>query len=202
VWKAMDENALIAYEMNGEPLPHWNGAPARVVIPGWTATYWIKHVVDIRFVDKSFDGFWMTSAYRLPVGLFPSIDRFASQETAVNTPITEIIVNSLITSPANGATLSAGALPVEGLAWDGGRGVDRVGVSIDGGATWRIAELGEDLGRFAFRAWRFRTEAAPGPLTILSRASNRAGQSQVAKAIWNPAGYHHNAYSSVAVRIA
>ena len=202
VWKAMDENALIAYEMNGEPLPHWNGAPARVVVPGWTATYWIKHVVDIRFVDKSFDGFWMTSAYRLPVGLFPSIDRFASQETAVNTPITEIIVNSLITSPANGATLSAGALPVEGLAWDGGRGVDRVDVSIDGGATWRIAELGEDLGRFAFRAWRFRTEAAPGPLTILSRASNRAGQSQVAKAIWNPAGYHHNAYSSVAVRIA
>ena len=202
LWKAMDENALLAYEMNGEPLPHWNGAPVRVVVPGWTATYWVKHVVDIRFADKPFDGFWMKSAYRLPVGLFPSIDRFASQETAVNTPITEIMVNSLITSPANGATLSAGALSVEGLAWDGGRGLDRVDVSIDGGATWRLAELGEELGRFAFRVWSFRVEAAPGPLTILSRASNRAGQSQIAKAIWNPAGYHHNAYNSVSVIIA
>jgi len=202
LWKAMNENVLLAYEMNGEPLPHWNGAPVRLVVPGWTSTYWVKHLVDIGLVDKPFDGFWMKSAYRVPIGLFPTIDRFTSQETAVNTPITEIMVNSLITRPANDATVPLGRLSVEGLAWDSGRGVDCVDISIDGGATWRTAKLGDDLGRFAFRAWSAELETAPGPLTLLSRASNRAGQSQVAKAVWNPAGYNHNAYNSVSVMVA
>lgn len=74
----MDDNTILAYEMNGSPLPHFNGAPVRLIVPGWTATYWIKHIVDIRFTDKPFDGFWMKSAYRVPVGMFPSIDRFMS----------------------------------------------------------------------------------------------------------------------------
>ena len=68
VWKALDENALIAYEMNGAPLPHWNGFPARIVIPGWTATYWMKQVTSIMAVAKPFDGFWVKSAYRIPRG--------------------------------------------------------------------------------------------------------------------------------------
>ena len=58
-WKAMDENTLIAWEMNGEPLPHWNGAPARIIVPGWTATYWMKQVVSIRAIVKPLTGFWM-----------------------------------------------------------------------------------------------------------------------------------------------
>jgi sulfite dehydrogenase len=62
VWKAMHEDTLLAYEMNGAPLPHFNGAPVRLVVPGWTATYWMKHIVGIRFTDKPFDGFWMKSA--------------------------------------------------------------------------------------------------------------------------------------------
>lgn len=202
IWKAMDDNTILAYEMNGSPLPHFNGAPVRLIVPGWTATYWIKHIVDIRFTDKPFDGFWMKSAYRVPVGMFPSIDRFMSQETAVNTPITEIMVNSLITAPANGAKIKHGKVMVKGLAWDGGRGIDRVDVSTDGGATWRPAKLGEDLGRYAFREWTFEAEAKKGPLTVLSRASNRSGQSQIAKALFNPAGYHHNVFNSVSVTVA
>jgi len=202
LWKAMDENTLLAYEMNGAPLPHFNGAPVRVAAPGWTATYWVKHIVDLRFTDKPFDGFWMQKAYRIPIGLFPSIDRFVSQETAANTPITEIMVNSLITSPADGASISRGSLSVKGLAWDSGRGVDHVDISIDGGATWRAAKLGEDGGRFGFRPFAHELDAAAGALTILSRASNKVGQSQTAKPLWNPAGYHHNAYSSVSVTIA
>ncbi|MDE2579821.1 MAG: molybdopterin-dependent oxidoreductase [Hyphomicrobiales bacterium] len=202
LWKAMDENTIIAYEMNGEPLPHFNGAPARVVAPGWTATYWMKSITDIALLDKPFDGFWMKSAYRVPLGLFPAIDRFTTQETATNTPITEIMVNSLITAPADGARIAKGALNVAGLAWDGGRGIDRVDISLDGGATWRPATLGEDLGRFAFRPWRFVAQAQKGPLTILSRATNRAGQTQVAKALFNPAGYHHNVVNAVSVTVA
>ena len=200
--KAMDDNTLLAYEMNGEPLPHLNGAPVRLVAPGWTATYWVKHVVDLSFTSKPFDGFWMQKAYRTPVGVFPSLDRFISQENKVNTPITDIMVNSLITSPADGAAIATGRVAIEGLAWDAGRGLDRVDISTDGGASWKAAALGEDLGRFAFRPFRLEIEAAAGALTVLARASNKAGQSQTARPLWNAAGYHHNAFSSVTVNVA
>jgi len=78
--RALDENTLIAFEMNGQPLPHWNGAPARLIVPGWTGTYWMKHLTDIRVVPAAFDGYWMKSAYRIPTGAFPTA-RFVSQET-------------------------------------------------------------------------------------------------------------------------
>ncbi len=66
----LDPDTLIAFEMNGEPLPKWNGAPARLVAPGWTATYWIKALADLTVTDKPFDGFWMKTAYRVPKGMF------------------------------------------------------------------------------------------------------------------------------------
>lgn len=91
-WKAMEDTTLVAYEMNGQPLPHFNGAPARIVVPGWTGTYWIKHVTEINALTKPLGGFWMNPAYRIPLGKFPIRDRFVSQETALNTPITEIVV--------------------------------------------------------------------------------------------------------------
>ena len=82
--------------------------------------------------------------------------RFTSQETAVNTPITEMVVNSLITSHADGASVKAGQpVTIGGIAWDGGYGISAVEVSSDGGKTWSAATLGEDLGRFAFRTWSF-----------------------------------------------
>src|SRR4029077_11753897 len=122
-----------AYQMNGEPLPHWNGFPARIIVPGWTATYWMKHVTSIRATNKPFDGFWMKGAYRIPLGKFPVVARFATQETAVNTPITEMVVNSLITSHANGAAVKAGGrVMVTGVAWDAGYGINAVDISIDG----------------------------------------------------------------------
>jgi DMSO/TMAO reductase YedYZ molybdopterin-dependent catalytic subunit len=74
-WKAMEENTLIAYEMNGAPLPHWNGFPARIVVPGWAATYWVKQVSEIRALSQPLAGFWMSTAYRIPKGKFPVIDR-------------------------------------------------------------------------------------------------------------------------------
>src|ERR1700730_9665915 len=107
VERALDENTLIAFEMNGQPLPHWNGAPARLIVPGWTGTYWIKHLSDIRIEPKAFDGFWMKAAYRVPTGAFPG-SRFTSQETAETTPVTELMVNSLITSHVAGARLRRG----------------------------------------------------------------------------------------------
>jgi DMSO/TMAO reductase YedYZ molybdopterin-dependent catalytic subunit len=194
VWKAVEDTTLVAYEMNGQPLPHWNGFPARIVVPGWTGTYWMKHVTSISAINKPFDGFWMKSAYRIPLGKFPLVARFTSQETAVNTPITEMVVNSLITSHADGAMIKAGAnVVVGGIAWDGGYGVSSVQASIDGGKTWAEATLGKDSGPFALRTWSHRfSPIAPGKHVVMARATNKIGQSQTTALIPNPAGYHHN----------
>jgi DMSO/TMAO reductase YedYZ molybdopterin-dependent catalytic subunit len=198
------EDGLVAYEMNGEPLPHFNGFPARVVIPGWTATYWIKHITSIRAVTKPFDGFWMKSAYRVPVGRFPLLARFPSQDTDVNTPITEMVVNSLITSHDDGSEVKAGApLTIGGVAWDAGYGIRTVEVSTDGGRSFAAAQLGEDLGRFAFRPFSFAvTPAARGKLAVTARAINKVGQTQTAELIQNPAGYHHNVMQTITLTVA
>jgi hypothetical protein len=199
IWKAIEETTLIAYEMNGAPLPHWNGFPARIVVPGWTGTYWVKHVTSIMATTRPFDGFWMKSAYRIPVGKFPVVARFISQETPINTPITEMVVNSLITSPADGATVKAGApVTVAGLAWDGGYGIQSVEISTDGGKSWTDATLGEDLGKYAFRPWSYRfSPKIRGKHVVMARATNRIGQTQTTDLILNPAGYHHNVVQSL-----
>ncbi|MCL2453430.1 MAG: molybdopterin-dependent oxidoreductase, partial [Alphaproteobacteria bacterium] len=194
LWKAAEDTTLVAYEMNGEPLPQWNGFPARIVVPGWTATYWIKHVTRIAAVTEPFDGYWMKTAYRIPIGKFPLVKRFLSQETAVSAPITEILVNSLITSPNDGTSVKAGRpLTVQGMAWDGGYGITSVELSSDNGGSWVRARLGEDFGNFAFRPWSHAFIAtARGKLSIKVRATNRFGQTQPDELIENPAGYYHN----------
>jgi len=200
VWKAIEETTLVAYEMNGQPLPHWNGFPARIVVPGWTGTYWMKHVVSINAVTKPFDGFWMKSAYRIPVGKFPVVARFITQETAANTPITECVVNSLITSHAEGAAVRAGSrLAIGGIAWDGGYGIRTVEVSTDGGKTWAEATLGPDPGKYALRTWTYQFIPTRGRTKVTARATNVIGQGQTAALILNPAGYHHNVMHSVTV---
>ena len=203
-WKALDENTLVAYEMNGAPLPHWNGFPARIVVPGWTGTYWMKHLTSINAVTKPFDGFWVKSAYRIPRGKFPLIDRFVTQETDVNTPITEMVVNSLITNITSGESVSAGRpLDINGIAWDGGYGIARVEVSVDGGQSWRSAALGQDYGRFSFRPWSYRfTPAERGNVTVMAKATNRNGATQTFEIITNPAGYHHNVVQRVTLVVA
>ena len=105
-------------------------------MPGWTGTYWMKHVIAIKALTKPEANFWMNPAYRIPVGKFPVRDRFITQENAANTPITEMVVNSLITSHRDGDKVKAGKVTVSGIAWDGGYGIRTVEVSTDGGKTW------------------------------------------------------------------
>ena len=204
IWKALDENTIVAFGMNGQPLPHFNGFPARLVVPGWTATYWMKHLVSIEAATKPFDGFWMKSAYRIPNGKFPIIERFLSQENDANTPITEIVVNSLTTSPAEGQRFNFGRpIDVSGIAWDGGYGVRLVEVSTDGGKTSHEASLGKDDGRFAFRPWSYRfNPAGAGTYRITAKATNRVGQTQVDTLIFNPAGYHNNVIRPTTISVA
>src|SRR6185369_16534590 len=105
----------------------------------------------------------------------PVWNRFISQETAANTPITEMVVNSLITSHRNGDKVKAGKVAISGMAWDGGYGIRTVQVSTDGGKTWGSATLGQDLGRFALRPWSFDLAARKGNNTVMVNATNKLG---------------------------
>jgi len=163
----------------------------------------MKHVTSINAVTKSFTGFWMSSAYRIPLRAFPLVERFSSQDSAVSTPITEMVVNSLITSHANGASVKAGApVTVGGIAWDGGHGIRTVEISTDGGKTWVPATLGQDVGRFAFRT--FSASFSPkskGKHIVMARAMNKIGQSQTSELIPNPGGYHHNLMHTISLTV-
>jgi DMSO/TMAO reductase YedYZ molybdopterin-dependent catalytic subunit len=202
VWRAMDDSTLVAYEMNGAPLPLLNGFPARLIVPGWTGTYWMKHLISITALTKPQGGFWMNPAYRIPLGQFPLVARFTSQDTATNTPITEMVVNSLITSHADGAKVKAGKVTVSGLAWDAGYGITGVNVSTDGGKTWSAATLGEDLGRYAFRPWSFELAAKKGKNTVMANATNKIGQTQTSTLLFNGAGYHNNVMQNITLNAA
>jgi DMSO/TMAO reductase YedYZ molybdopterin-dependent catalytic subunit len=192
--KALDDNTLIAYAMNGAPLPHYNGFPIRLIVPGWTATYWMKHLDTIEALTKPFAGYWMKSAYRIPTGKFSFTQHFETQMTAANEPITEMVVNSMITAPQDGHAMRATeTVEIRGLAWDAGYGIRDVDISIDGGQTWRGAELERDVGRFAFRGFRFAfAPSHAGTYRVMAKATNTLGQTQADKLIFNPAGYHNN----------
>ena len=198
---ALDENTLIAFEMNGLPLPHWNGFPARLVVPGWTGTYWVKGLTSVKVMSKPEKNFWMSAAYRLPRGRFKT-PSFKSQVAEANEPITTMVVNSLITSVKSGSRVPRGKpLEVRGIAWDGGSGIARVEVSTDG-LNWAPAKLGKDLGRFSFR--EFALSVATGDaaaMAVMARATSNAGETHVNELIPNPAGYHHNVIQRLYVEI-
>jgi len=136
-------------------------ARSRLVVPGWTGTYWVKHLTSISAATKPFDGFWMKSAYRIPVSKFPVVSRFISQETAVNTPITEMVVNSLITSHADGDAGKARAheRPRDRMGWrlwhSGGGSIDGRRQDLDG----RRAGRGSRQVRLSHVELRLRAEA-------------------------------------------
>ncbi len=159
--KALADETIVATAMNGGPLPRLNGFPVRLIVPGWTSTYWMKHLSGISISAKPLDNFWMAKAYRVPAGMFPVADPFESQNNAANWPITEIVVNSLIASPVAGEQVERSGFTVRGVAWDRGNGIQRVEVSLDAGASWQTALLDRELGRYAFRT--FSLDSGPLP---------------------------------------
>jgi DMSO/TMAO reductase YedYZ molybdopterin-dependent catalytic subunit len=198
---ALDGEVMLAWAMNGADLPMLNGYPLRLIVPGYYGTYWIKHLSDIEVLDQVYTGFWMASAYRTPATLGRSIEPGTVPKKT--DPIGRFSIRSFITSIPDQSTVPAGtATVVRGIAFDGGAGIREVLFSDDGGNSWRAAELGEDLGRYSFREWRFRfTPAKRGPVTLLSRAMNRVGETQPMEALWNPAGYLRNVVEPVRVEV-
>src|SRR5258705_5922624 len=150
---ALDEDTLLAYEMNGEPLPMLNGYPLRLVVPGYYGTYWVKHVNEITIVDEAFNGYWMNPAYRIPDNPCACVEPGTTPKKTV--PISRLNVRSFITSLKDGDRVHSGRTTlVRGIAFDGGYGIREVLFTDDGGRSWKETELSEDLGKYSFREWQ------------------------------------------------
>jgi DMSO/TMAO reductase YedYZ molybdopterin-dependent catalytic subunit len=197
-----DPNVIVAYQMNTQPLPMLNGFPARLIVPGWYATYWVKHLSEITVLDKEFDGFWMRKAYLIPDTPCGCVEPGTAPAHTV--PINRLDVRSLIITPSSGQRLPAKkATALKGIAFDSGYGIQEVEVSTDDGASWRSAQLGKDLGNYSFREFSFEwIPPRTGSYTLMARATNRIGESQPAAALWNPAGYLRNVVERVNVMVA
>ena len=190
--KALEEDIIVAYEMNGEPLTMLNGFPARLVVPGWYATYWVKSLRQISVLSKPFEEFWMKTAYRIPDTPCGCVPPGSAPKKTV--PITRMDTRSLVIDPAEGTRIKVNE-PVEimGVAFSGGYSVRDVAVSLNGGKTWGEAKLGQDRGRHSWIQWFFPWRpAAPGRYAIMARATNSVGESQPFEGLWNPAGYLWN----------
>ena len=198
---ANDGEVMLAWQMNGEDLPLLNGFPLRLIVPGYYGTYWVKHINEITVLDHEFDGFWMKSAYRIPDNECACVDPGTAPKATV--PINRLNVRSFITSVEDGATIKAGVPTLlKGIAFDSGRGIAQVSVSIDNGETWLQAKLGADLGNYSFRDWQLPVTLKPGKYALQVCATNAAGQTQPAKAQWNPAGYMRNVIETTSVTAA
>lgn len=194
--KACRREVLLAWAMNGEPLPAVHGAPLRVVVPGYIGARSVKWLERIEVRSRPWQGYFQHIVYRL-------LPEDGTPGPGEGMPLGLVALNSDVLSPADGETVVAGPLEVRGYAFAGGeRHVARVDVSLDGGASWSQAELLEDLGRWAWRHWRITVELAPGEHEILVRAwdSSAATQPEKEAALWNPKGYVNNARPRVQVR--
>ncbi|MFL5285568.1 MAG: molybdopterin-dependent oxidoreductase [Rhodopila sp.] len=200
--KAMDDNTIIAIAMNGAPLPLLNGYPARLVVPGWVGTYWMKHLNAIEISTTPLTSFWMKNAYRVPAGMFPVKLPFPSQAAETTAPITEMVVNSIIASPTEGSEGERSGLRIAGVAWDRGNGIKRVEVSLDGGENWRDALLDRPFGPYAFRQFSLNTGfLRRGQYQLVSRATSNTDERQSETLKVNPGGYHNNVPRVITVTV-
>ncbi|HEY0614506.1 MAG TPA: molybdopterin-dependent oxidoreductase [Candidatus Elarobacter sp.] len=197
---ARRDDVIVAYAMNGEPLPVLNGYPVRLIVPGWFATYWVKMLSSITVLDHTDENFWMKSAYRIPDTPGNTVVPGATGFPTI--PITKMAVRSFITSLRDGAALKAGSQQLRGIAFDGGSGIKTVEISTNDGASWTAAALEQDYGKYSFRRWNATFTAPAGTFTIKVRATANDGATQLAAAGWNPSGYLRNAIESYKVTVS
>jgi DMSO/TMAO reductase YedYZ molybdopterin-dependent catalytic subunit len=179
VAKALDD-VILAYEMNGDPLPLDHGFPVRLVVPGWVGIANVKWVGSIEVADHPLFSLWNTAQYRCTGGDYP----------ADSPPLTEQVVKSAF-ELAREATLPAGVeRVVTGRSWSGKGAIRRVEVSVDGGATWERARLCKPNVPEAWVRWELPWRpAAPGRHELLARATDSAKRTQPDSSRFNTGGY-------------
>jgi DMSO/TMAO reductase YedYZ molybdopterin-dependent catalytic subunit len=197
---AADGEVMIAYAMNGKPLPLLNGYPLRLVVPGWYATYWVKMLDDIEVLDRPDDNFWMTRAYLIPDT--PLADVVPGQQGVKLIPINRMVPRSFFTNVKDQAKFKVGETrTVRGIAFGGDSGLSKVLFSDDAGSHWQEARLGPDHGKYSFRQWTADLRpSSMGPQTLMVKAFNTAGAYQPDRANWNGSGFMRNVVESVSVQ--
>jgi len=184
---------LLAYEMNGEPLPLKHGFPLRALALGWTGANCVKWLKRIVVLDRPYAGFFMDNVYRV----FQK-----GQDPGTGEVVTGIKLKSIITQPVPGETLPAGTVVVLGAAYAGETEVAGVEVTLDGGASWNPAEFIGPHEPFAWRQWQYLWRAdAKGGCLIMSRATDAQGRRQPMQAAWNSLGYGNNGVREHAVKV-
>lgn len=198
--KAMNPSNLIAFAMNGGPLHPMNGAPLRLVVPGWPGSCSQKWLTRIWLRDKVHDGPKMTgTAYRVPKHPVAAGTKVPKKDFGI---IHAMPVKSLITTPQTGMKLSGSKLTVAGHAWAGDNTVARVDVSIDFGATWIQAKLAAPANPYAWQQWSADLEfPIAGYYEVWARATDDKGTSQPFAIAWNPKGYLNNSMHRISVTV-
>ena len=194
VAEALRDEVLLAYAINGQPLPPQHGAPLRLIVPGWYGMTHVKWLQAIKAVDEPFRGWQQDVAYHV-----------RESEEEQGRPVTRILPRALMIPPGFPDFLSrtrfiaAGPCTLEGRAWSGWAAIERVEVSNDGGRSWTEAELRAPVGEFAWCGWSYEWEAEPGDYELWCRASDAAGHEQPTVAEWNYDGFCNNGVQRVRV---
>jgi DMSO/TMAO reductase YedYZ molybdopterin-dependent catalytic subunit len=194
---AREGDLLLAYEMNGAPLPPQHGFPLRLVVPGWYGMTNVKWLSRVDVLAKPFAGYQQAAAYR-----------FRQAEDEEGEPVQRMVPRALMIPPgrpdflSRERTVDAGPATIEGKAWSGSSPVATVDVSTDGGASWSESELGpEPESRWAWRRWSFEWDARPGSYELCARARDEEGRTQPLDPPWNLGGYANNAVQRVPVTV-
>jgi DMSO/TMAO reductase YedYZ molybdopterin-dependent catalytic subunit len=197
--KAMDTNTLVAWDMNGAPLPKVHGYPLRLVVPGWVGSASTKWLGTLTVLDAPFKGTYMNSSYVVPKWPVDPGSRMPPETVSAQAwP-----VKSMITSPAPEARVKGSTtITVRGRAWVGEGSISHVEISVDEGATWQRASLARRGDKYAWRAFSFRYQPERfGYTTFLARAWDDRGNAQPMLPAWNPLGYFWNAVHRVGVMV-
>jgi sulfite oxidase len=196
--KALSPEVILAYEMNGKPLPPLHGAPLRVVAPGYIGARSVKWLAELKVQAAPSENYFQAHAYKL----FPPSVCAANVDWGGGLMLGELSLIGVICAPAPGARLAAGPALVHGYAFaGGGRSIERVDVSADGGATWQVAALLGERSRWAWRRWEAWVDLAPGAHRLVARACDSAAnfQPEDPRQLWNFKGYMNNAWHRIQV---
>lgn len=196
--KASD--AIVAYEMNGEPLPVAHGAPLRLVVPGYAGDHWMKWLVRLSPQPEAQKGFYMDTAYRYP--LTPGAPGVAFKPEEMR-PLTDLAVKSNITTAPKKAKPGS-THEIRGFAFSGAPDVAKVEISDDDGKTWRDAQLDARHDTpYSWRLWSYRwTAPQKGRATLVARATDVRGNVQPRESVWNQSGYIYNGWHALEIEVA